>query len=108
MESSDEQLCRAVATREPGAFDLLVERYQERAYRIAWSVIEPGKVYEARFTKLIPTVTGDPILYNLVRKTPDAFNFISVALDFGSNQERVQEALARLQVGESVALRLEL
>ena len=25
--------------REPGAFDLLVERYQERAYRIAWSVL---------------------------------------------------------------------
>ena len=39
MESSDEQLCRAVAEREPGAFDLLVERYQERAYRIAWSVL---------------------------------------------------------------------
>jgi len=28
-----------VANREPGAFDLLVERYQERAYRIAWSVV---------------------------------------------------------------------
>lgn len=39
MESSDEQLCRAIATQEPGAFDLLVERYQERAYRIAWSVL---------------------------------------------------------------------
>jgi DNA-directed RNA polymerase specialized sigma24 family protein len=39
VESSDEQLCRAVAAREPGAFDLLVERYQERAYRIAWSVL---------------------------------------------------------------------
>ncbi len=39
MESSDEQLCRAVAERKPGAFDLLVERYQERAYRIAWSIV---------------------------------------------------------------------
>jgi RNA polymerase sigma-70 factor (ECF subfamily) len=39
VESSDEQLCRAIAEREPGAFDLLVERYQERAYRIAWSVL---------------------------------------------------------------------
>jgi RNA polymerase sigma-70 factor, ECF subfamily len=39
VESSDEQLCRAIATQEPGAFDLLVERYQERAYRIAWSVL---------------------------------------------------------------------
>ena len=39
MESSDEQLCRAVAERKPEAFDLLVERYQERAYRIAWSIV---------------------------------------------------------------------
>ena len=28
-----------MADREPGAFDLLVERYQERAYRIAWSIV---------------------------------------------------------------------
>ena len=39
MEPSDEALCRSVANREPEAFDLLVERYQERAYRIAWSVV---------------------------------------------------------------------
>lgn len=39
MESSDEELCRAVAERKPGAFDRLVERYQERAYRIAWSIV---------------------------------------------------------------------
>jgi len=39
VESSDEDLCRAVAERKPGAFDLLVERYQERAYRIAWSIV---------------------------------------------------------------------
>jgi len=39
VESSDEQLCRAVAERTPGAFNLLVERYQERAYRIAWSIV---------------------------------------------------------------------
>jgi len=39
LEHSDEALCRSVAKREPGAFDLLVERYQERAYRIAWSIV---------------------------------------------------------------------
>ena len=39
MELSDEALCRRVAVQEPGAFDLLVERYQERAYRIAWSML---------------------------------------------------------------------
>jgi RNA polymerase sigma-70 factor, ECF subfamily len=36
---SDEDLCRRVARQDRGAFDLLVERYQERAYRIAWSVV---------------------------------------------------------------------
>ena len=39
VEPTDEALCRSVANREPGSFDLLVERYQERAYRIAWSVV---------------------------------------------------------------------
>ncbi len=39
MEPSDETLCRRVADREPGAFDLLVERFQGRAYRIAWSIL---------------------------------------------------------------------
>jgi RNA polymerase sigma-70 factor (ECF subfamily) len=39
VESTDEALCRGVADREAGAFDLLVERYQERAYRIAWSIL---------------------------------------------------------------------
>jgi RNA polymerase sigma-70 factor (ECF subfamily) len=39
VEPSDEGLCRQVADRDPGAFELLVERYQERAYRIAWSII---------------------------------------------------------------------
>src|SRR4029077_10480911 len=38
-EPSDEDLCRRGAERDEGAFDLLVGRYQERAYRIAWSVV---------------------------------------------------------------------
>jgi RNA polymerase sigma-70 factor, ECF subfamily len=36
---SDEDLCRRVAERDEAAFDLLVGRYQERAYRIAWSIV---------------------------------------------------------------------
>jgi RNA polymerase sigma-70 factor (ECF subfamily) len=36
---SDEDLCRRIAQQDRGAFDLLAERYQERAYRIAWSVV---------------------------------------------------------------------
>jgi RNA polymerase sigma-70 factor, ECF subfamily len=39
IEPSDEDLCRRVAERDEAAFDLLVTRYQERAYRIAWSVV---------------------------------------------------------------------
>jgi RNA polymerase sigma-70 factor (ECF subfamily) len=38
-EPPDEALCRGVAAREPGAFDVLVERYQERAHRLAWSIV---------------------------------------------------------------------
>jgi len=39
LEPSDEDLCRRIAQQDEGAFELLVERYQERAYRIAWSVV---------------------------------------------------------------------
>jgi RNA polymerase sigma-70 factor, ECF subfamily len=38
-EPSDEDLCRRIAQQDGGAFELLVGRYQERAYRIAWSVV---------------------------------------------------------------------
>jgi RNA polymerase sigma-70 factor, ECF subfamily len=38
-QPSDEDLCRRIAQQDGGAFDLLVERYQDRAYRIAWSVV---------------------------------------------------------------------
>src|SRR3990167_1989279 len=43
LEPSDEQLCRRIAQQDGGAFDLLVERYQERAYRIAWWVVGEGE-----------------------------------------------------------------
>jgi RNA polymerase sigma-70 factor (ECF subfamily) len=38
-EPSDEALCQRVAGRDEAAFDLLVERYRERAYRLAWSIL---------------------------------------------------------------------
>jgi RNA polymerase sigma-70 factor, ECF subfamily len=38
-DCSDEALCAKVAAREEGAFDELVERYQARAYRLAWSLL---------------------------------------------------------------------
>ena len=39
MEPSDEALCERVARRDEAAFELLVSRYQERAYRLAWSML---------------------------------------------------------------------
>lgn len=38
-EIPDEALCARVAAREEGAFDELVDRYQARAYRLAWSLL---------------------------------------------------------------------
>lgn len=46
MELSDEALCRRVADRDEAAFDLLVGRYQGRAYRLAWSILRDAE--EAR------------------------------------------------------------
>jgi RNA polymerase sigma-70 factor, ECF subfamily len=39
VEPSDEALCERVAKRDEAAFDLLVARYQQRAYRLAWSIL---------------------------------------------------------------------
>jgi RNA polymerase sigma-70 factor (ECF subfamily) len=39
VEPSDEALCEQVVARDDRAFDALVARYQERAYRIAWSIV---------------------------------------------------------------------
>jgi RNA polymerase sigma-70 factor (ECF subfamily) len=38
-EWSDEALCERVARKDEAAFDALVERYQQRAYRLAWSLL---------------------------------------------------------------------
>ena len=46
MEISDEALCARVAERDEDAFDLLVQRYQVRAYRLAWSILRDAE--EAR------------------------------------------------------------
>jgi len=45
-ELSDEALCQRVADRDDVAFDLLVQRYQARAYRLAWSILRDAE--EAR------------------------------------------------------------
>ena len=43
QELSDETLCRRVADRDEAAFDVLVERYQGRAYRLAWSLLRDAE-----------------------------------------------------------------
>jgi RNA polymerase sigma-70 factor (ECF subfamily) len=39
VEISDEALCERVARRDDEALGTLVARYQERAYRLAWSIL---------------------------------------------------------------------
>lgn len=46
LETSDEALCQRIAKRDEAAFDQLVERYQGRAYRLAWSILRDAE--EAR------------------------------------------------------------
>jgi RNA polymerase sigma-70 factor, ECF subfamily len=46
VEPSDEALCGRVAGGDEAAFDVLLERYQQRAYRLAWSILRDGE--EAR------------------------------------------------------------
>lgn len=46
VETTDEALCRRVAQRDRDAFETLVERYQQRAYRLAWSILRDAE--EAR------------------------------------------------------------
>ena len=46
VEPSDEALCERVAARDEAAFELLTERYQQRAYRLAWSILRDAE--EAR------------------------------------------------------------
>src|SRR5258706_2579612 len=46
VKISDEALCRRVAERDEAAFDSLVERYQARGYRLAWSILRDAE--EAR------------------------------------------------------------
>jgi RNA polymerase sigma-70 factor, ECF subfamily len=43
---SDEELCRKIAERDAAAFELMVDRHQGRAYRLAWSIL--GNEADAR------------------------------------------------------------
>lgn len=46
MEPSDEELCKRIAARDADAFELMVDRHQGRAYRLASSIL--GNEADAR------------------------------------------------------------
>jgi RNA polymerase sigma-70 factor (ECF subfamily) len=46
VEPSDEELCRKIAERDAAAFELMVDRHQGRAYRLATSIL--GNEADAR------------------------------------------------------------
>lgn len=62
QESSDEALCRRVAARDESAFDVLVGRYQGRAYRLAWSLLRNAEdardVSQEAFLRVYRTAGG--------------------------------------------------
>ena len=62
QEISDEALCRRVADRDEAAFDLLVGRYQGRAYRLAWSLLRDAEdardVSQDAFLRVYRTAAG--------------------------------------------------
>ncbi len=59
MEPSDEALCQRVAERDEAAFDVLVSRYQQRAWRLAWSILrdpeEARDISQEAFVRLYQT-----------------------------------------------------
>jgi RNA polymerase sigma-70 factor, ECF subfamily len=46
VELSDDELCRRIAERDADAFELMVDRHQARAYRLAYSIL--GSEADAR------------------------------------------------------------
>lgn len=62
QEISDEALCRRVAAHDEAAFDLLVGRYQGRAYRLAWSMLRNAEdardVSQEAFLRVYRTAAG--------------------------------------------------
>lgn len=62
MEPSDEALCERVAGGDEAAFDLLVGRHQQRAWRLAWSMLhdteEARDVSQEAFVRLFQSAAG--------------------------------------------------
>ena len=62
QEISDEALCRRVGARDEAAFEVLVARYQGRAYRLAWSLLRNAEdardVSQEAFLRVYRTAAG--------------------------------------------------
>ena len=62
MAVSDEELCRQIAQRDRAAFENLVERHQERTYRLAWSILknpdDARDLSQDAFVKLFQVATS--------------------------------------------------
>jgi RNA polymerase sigma-70 factor, ECF subfamily len=56
VEPSDEELCRRIAARDADAFELMLDRHQARAYRLAASILgneaDAGDVSQDAFIRL--------------------------------------------------------
>jgi RNA polymerase sigma-70 factor (ECF subfamily) len=62
VEPSDEALCRRVAEQDERAFEQLVERHRQRAYRLAWSILRDGEeakdISQEAFLRLYEKAAG--------------------------------------------------
>jgi RNA polymerase sigma-70 factor, ECF subfamily len=59
VEQTDEALCQRVAQGDEAAFDVLVSRYQQRSWRLAWSILrdaeEARDISQEAFVRLYQT-----------------------------------------------------
>jgi RNA polymerase sigma-70 factor, ECF subfamily len=59
VEQTDEALCHQVARGDQAAFDVLVSRYQQRSWRLAWSILrdaeEARDISQEAFVRLYQT-----------------------------------------------------
>lgn len=105
-EISDEALCARVAARDEGAFDQLVERYQARAYRLAWSLLRDAEdardVSQEAFLRVYQSASrfrGDARFSTWFYRI-----LVNLALDHRRRQRWWQRVVAHDRDDEDVAL----
>ena len=103
---SDETLCARVAARDEEAFDQLVERYQARAYRLAWSLVRDAEdardVSQEAFLRVYQSASrfrGDARFSTWFYRI-----LVNLALDHRRRRRWWQRAVAQDRDDEDVAL----